>query len=419
MEAQITRQAADIIGCQNWRVGATGCGESAACRLQKLAKLLMNKLTTQQKNCLTNLWAPHLTKKTRPFCFTDLAALNLKCSLAHAARAVCACKHRRFVWVQALRLPATCLGGNFLTNECCHCYWLGIQALFRSTLAGTARAVCACKHRRFVWVQALRLPATCLGGYFFTNECCHCYWLGIQALFRSTLAGTARAVCACKHRRFVWVQALRLPATCTGGNFLTNECCHCYWLGIQALFGSTLAGTARAVCACKHCGLVWVQALRLPATCTAGNFLTNECCHCYWLGIQALFRSTLAGTARAVCACKHRRFVWVQALRLPATCLGGNFLTNECCHCYWLGIQALFRSTLAGTARAVCACKHRRFVWVQALRLPAARSCCTACCAFSRCLGLTYFFAQETNTFFPHKAMSKMQSRVPGPPQNP
>ena len=132
-----------------------------------------------------------------------------------------------------------------------------------------------------------------------------------------------------------------------------------------------------------------------------------------------ILKCSLAGTARAVCACKHCRLVWVQALRLPATCTGGYFLTNKCRRCYWLRIEALFRSTLAGTARAVCACKHRRFVWVQALRLPAARSCCTACCAFSRCLGLTYFFAQETNTFFPHKAMSKMQSRVPGPPQNP
>ena len=114
-----------------------------------------------------------------------------------------------------------------------------------------------------------------IGDDLLHNSCCR--WQSAQdslrvchGLYETTIHGclavAAGAVCAGKHCRFVWVQALRLPATCIGGNFLTNKGCHSNRLCVQTLIHSCLAVAAGAVRAGKHCRLVWVQALCLSTT---------------------------------------------------------------------------------------------------------------------------------------------------------
>ena len=340
-----------------------------------------------------------------------LCIQTLFCStLAVTAGAVCACKHHGLVGVQALGLPATCASWHFLTNKCRHGHRLCIQTLLCGTVVVAAGAVCACKHHGLVRVQALGLPATCASWHFLTNKCRHGHRLCIQSLLCGTLVVAAGAVCACKHHGLVGVQALGLPATCASWHFLTNKCCHGHRLCIQTLLCGTLVVAAGAVCACKHHGLVRVQALGLPATCISWHFLTNKCRHGHRLCIQTLLCGTLVVAAGAVCACKHHGLVRVQALGLPATCISWHFLTNQCRHGHRLCIQPLLCGTLVVAAGAVCACKHHGLVRVQALGLPATRSNCALCCAFpqSLCLNVRVGCCQNSSKGTLTKKVRKM-----------
>ena len=301
----------------------------------------------------------------------DLTKL-LYATLDVAAGAVCAGKHHRFVWVQALRLPAASIAAHFLADKCCNCHWLCFQTLICGCLAVTAGAVRTGKHRGLVWVQTLCLPAASIAAHFLANKCCNCQWLCFQTLICGCLAVTAGAVRTGKHRGLVWVQTLCLPAASIAAHFLANKCCNCQWLCFQTLICGCLAVAAGAVCTGKHRGLVWVQTLCLPAASIAAHFLPNKCCNCHWLCFQSLICGCLAVTAGAVRTGKHRGLVWVQTLCLPAASIAAHFLANKCCNCQWLCFQTLICGCLAVAAGAVCTGKHRGLVWVQALCLPAA-----------------------------------------------